>query len=50
MLFTRTSPTSWFLSPRVEVDLNVHQPHLTNCLATIMAHWDTATLLHLAKP
>ena len=36
-------------SPRVEVDLNVHEPHLKNCLA-IMANSDTAPLLHLAKP
>ena len=36
------------LSPRVGVDLNVHEPHLNKCLAT-MANWDTAPLLHLAK-
>ena len=35
--------------PRVEVDLNVHEPHLNNYQAT-MADWDTAPLLHLAKP
>ena len=36
-------------SPRVEVDLSVHEPHLNKCLS-IMANWDTAPLLHLAKP
>ena len=36
-------------SPRVEVDLNVHELHSNNCLAT-MANWATAPLLHLAKP
>ena len=36
-------------SQRVEVDINVHKPHLNKCLAT-MANWDTAPLLHLAKP
>ena len=37
------------LSPRVEVDLDVHEPHLKNRLAA-MANWDTVPLLHLAEP
>ena len=36
-------------SRRVEVDLNVHKPDLKACVATT-ANWDTAPLLHLAKP
>ena len=35
-------------SPRVEVDLNVHEPHVNNCQAT-MANLDTASLVLLAK-
>ena len=36
-------------SPRVEVDLHVHEPQLNNCLAT-MANWDTAPLIIWPNP
>ena len=42
-------PPVFVVSPRVEVELNVHEPHLNKCLAT-MANWDAAPLLRLAKP
>ena len=38
-----------FPSQRVKVDLNVHEPHLTDCLDTL-ENWNTAPLLHLARP
>ena len=38
-----------FSPPRVEVDLHAREPHVNKSVAA-MANWDTAPLLHLAKP